>query len=258
MQPVTAPCLGLSGSRVARDDHRGVAAMEFAIIAPVMLLLIWGVWDVSRALLAWEETFHAAEAIAQAAEKLSYSTRTNPPNSTNPLTALTGQQMQDAMSSIYAEMPWLNLGNNTGLFLGSYQVTLSGISYNPLCDAGNGSNGKCKNQVPFVLWSSYLSQGGAQLTLPPPGQPNALYRQCLVPLISVAQFPNNATQLLDMIDPALTKNGKKVILIPQVVADVVLNFKPTFPLLSGIYVHLLRLGDIPRASWRRYSGNRVR
>ena len=232
MQPVSAVGPDRMGPREACDDHRGVAAMEFAIIAPIMFLLIWGVWDVTRALLAWEETYHAAEAIAQAAEKLSYSTRTYD-GTNNPVTALSAQQMQDAMSSIYAEMPWLHLGDGGGLFQGKYQVTLSGISFNPLCVPGpNGTTctGQPLPQLPFVLWSSYLAQGGTQQLIQGP----ALWRQCLPVPIPIAQFPNNSSQLLFMADPNVPPVGTyNLILIPQVVADVAYTFTPSFPLLSG-------------------------
>ncbi len=203
--------------------------MEFAIVAPIMVLMIWGVWDISRALLAWEETYHAAEGIAQAAEKLSYQTYY-----TKQVTALTAQQMQDAMSTIYAEMPWLNLGNPGGLLSGPFQVTLSGVSFNPLCPAPAGAPACVPPQLPVVLWSSYLTQGGANLVLPPAGQPAILYRACYPNNpVPVAQFPNSSAQLKDMIDPNLDLGGSNtMILMPQVVADVVYTFKPTFPLLS--------------------------
>jgi Flp pilus assembly protein TadG len=211
-----------------KSPRSGVAAMEFALVAPIMVTLIWGVYDISRALVAWEQTYHAAEAVAQAAEKLSI-TNTNNPDGT-PITSLTASQMQDAMSSIYAEMPWLNLGDGTGSLTGSYSVTLSGVEYAPRCPA-NATN-TCAPQVPNVLWSTYLTQGGSQL-LTPATSPISLYRVCGL-LLPVAQFPNNNTQLLYMIDPTLVKNGvQNVNLIPQVVADVQYNFAPSFPILAG-------------------------
>jgi Flp pilus assembly protein TadG len=219
---------------IPMPDRRGVAAMEFALIAPAMLLMIWGVYDLSRALLAWEETVHAAQAIAQAAEKLSI-TPSNYPGG-QPITALTATQMQTAMSSIYAEMPWLNLGDSTGTFKGNFTVTLSGVAFMPLCPALNAKNGLCVfPQVPTVLWSSYLTEGGSQLLTPPPPPNNtALYRLCGA-LLPVPQFPNNNTQRLFMMDPDLVPNGanNKLVLPPQVVADVQYTFTPTFPLLAG-------------------------
>jgi Flp pilus assembly protein TadG len=213
----------------SRNDRRGTAAMEFAMVAPIMVVLIWGVWDVARALVAWEETYHAAEAIAQAAEKMSI-TNVNYPNTTKPVTALTASQMQDAMSSIYAEMPWLSLGNGTGAFRGQYAVTLSGVAFTPLCPAT--SSGVCAAQTPNVLWSTYLVQGGSQLLNPPPNNPATPWRLC-GPLKAVAQFPNNNTQLTVMIDPNQVQLVNPSINdIPQVVADVRFTYTPTFPLLS--------------------------
>jgi hypothetical protein len=212
-----------------RKDRRGTAALEFAMIAPIMVTLIWGVWDVARALVAWEETYYAAEAVAQAAEKMSV-TNTNYPGTTTPLTALTSTQMQAAMSSIYAEMPWLNLGNGTGTFSGGYSVTLSGVSFEPRCPAN--ALDQCLPQKPFVLWSTYLTEGGAQLLVPPLSNPGLYWRLCGNPT-AVAQFPNNSTQLQVMIDPNNVGGGlTNINVIPQVVADVRYTYTPTFPLLS--------------------------
>jgi hypothetical protein len=86
--------------------------------------------------------------------------------------------------------------------------------------------------LPQVLWSSYLNEGGAQL-LTPANSKTSLYRVC-GPLNPVAQFPNNGSQLLDMIDPNMVAGGVTTLnLIPQVVADVQYVFTPTFPLLSN-------------------------
>ena len=213
-----------------RQDRRGTAAMEFAMVAPIMVVLIWGVFDVARALVAWEETYHAAEAIAQAAEKMSV-TNINYPNTTQPLTALTASQMQDAMSTIYAEMPWLKLGAGNGAFTGQYAVTLSGVSFEPRCQAN--ALDFCAPQTPNVLWSSSLGLGGSQLKTAPPNAPYLLDRLC-GPLVAVNQFPNDATQLTKMIDPNLVKvTLPKINDIPQVVADVQFTYAPSFPLLQN-------------------------
>jgi hypothetical protein len=215
------------------DDRQGVAAMEFAMVAPIMLLLIWGVYDTARALVAWEEVYHAAQAVAQAAEKLSVTNQTLPGGNT-PETALTAQQMQDAMTSIYAEMPMIpNASNPNGSFLGSYAVILSGVAFRPLCPAN--STNTCVTQTPYVLWSTYLNEGNAgQMLNPPPSLPDIYFRQCVAPLASVAHFPNNNNQLLYMINPNLQSGGvSNINLIPQVVADVVYVYNPTFPLLRN-------------------------
>jgi Flp pilus assembly protein TadG len=218
-----------------RSPRAGVAALEFAIVAPVVMMLIWGVYDISRALLAWEETVHAAEAVAQAAEKLSI-TNTQDPLTGKPITSLTSTQMQLAMTSIYAEMPWLDLGNNTGTFSGSYSVTLSSIAFTPTCNGNQyrANSALCNTQVPVVLWSSYLTEGGSQLMSPPPGI-NSLWRLCAPTPIVKPQFPNDVTQRLVMIDPNLVPNPTmaNMNLIPQVVADVEYSFVPTFPFFAG-------------------------
>jgi hypothetical protein len=220
---------------VQLSDDRGVAALEFAIIAPVLLLMIWGVYDLGRALLAWEETYHAAEAIAQAAEKLSVTGRVN--NITGfPIVALTSDSMQDAMTTVYAEMPFLGLGDNTGTFNGQFSVTLSGVFYSPACSATNGGP-PCGPQLANVAWSAYLAKGGAQLLAPPMVPPTAVQRACLLPLGGQkGAFPNNSTQLTVLLDAnEAGAGGTSVILIPQVVADVQYVFKPSFPLITKTF-----------------------
>jgi hypothetical protein len=155
-------------------------------------------------------------------------TNTTYPGSTQPITSLTSQQMQNAMSSIYVEMPWLNNGTPGGAFNGKYAVTLSGISFVKPCDAQNPP--ACAPQSPQVLWSSYLQQGGSNLITPLPNNLNSLYRLCSPNPIPWPQFPNNGTQLAYMIQPTMPSGVPN---IPQVVADVQFQFKPTFPLLSG-------------------------
>ena len=193
-------------------DRRAVAALEFALVAPLMVLLFWGVYDLARALIAWEETCASAQQIAQAAEKLSVTAGSS-------MTSLTSTQMQDAMTTIYAQMPGLNLGNGTGSMTGAFAVTLSGVAYKPLCPASGG----CGRQAPSTLWSTYLTEGGAQLNAAPVTLP--LLRRC-GGLTPTATFPNDATQLLVMIVPAAAP------LTPQVVADVQYVFTFSLPLLA--------------------------
>jgi Flp pilus assembly protein TadG len=216
-----------------RADRRGVAAMEFAMIAPVILTMIWGVYDVARALIAWEETYHAATAIAQAAEKMSVSNKNYPNGAV--ISSLTANQMQNALTSIYAEIPFIGLGNGTGSFTGGFSATLSGVEYFPTCPASN--TGVCAPQIANVIWSTYLADGGAQLIKPPGALPTTVWRACGPPSGGQqAQFPNNSTQLTVLLDPNKAgAGGTKINLIPQVVADVQFIFKPTFPLITRTF-----------------------
>jgi hypothetical protein len=207
----------LSRSRVFGivAETRSVVALEFALVAPILLSLTLGGVDGARALLIWTEIHNAANAIAQAAEKLSVTTD---PATGVITTELTADQMQQAMSIIYAEIPGLNLGNGGGLFPGSFQVALSSIGYTPVCaQAAN-----CGSQVAFVHWSSGLSVGGSQLL-------SGAARVCSPTPTQVAQFPDTSANWTDMVSPVLA-GGQAMTLAPQIVADVAYNFTPYFPL----------------------------
>jgi Flp pilus assembly protein TadG len=202
--------------------RRSIAAMEFAMAAPVLLFMVFGVWDITRALLIWQQLNAAAQQIAQAAEKLAIS-----PGATT--TSLTATQMQTAMTTIYAAMPQLNLGTGTGAYPGSFAVTLSSVAYLPLCQPSAGCNAETiMTQTPYTLWSSYLTQGGAQLNQTPTVL-DPLRRPCSA-LTSVADYPDNASQFNDMVNPLLVPGATNMILTPQIVADVQYVFTPTFPL----------------------------
>jgi hypothetical protein len=190
------------------SSRRSVSALEFAIIAPVLITMMFGVWDISRALIVWQETYNAAQAVAQAGEKLSITAGST-------LSTLTASQMQDAMTSVYAEIPGLNKGDGTGEFTGPYSVTLSSVTFLPLCTTATG----CARQSPLLLWTSSLTEGGGQLA-------TGYLRPCGTNALKiVSQFPSNSTTLASMADPdpdyKTTMN-----VAPQVVADVQYTYTP--------------------------------
>lgn len=204
------------------SERRSVAALEFAMVAPVVLTMTLAVFDLARALVIWEEVQHAAEAIVEAAEKLSVTTVNS-----QPATTLTETQIQAAMSTIYPEIPGLSFGNGTGLFPGQYAVTLSSIVYlqsgNTWCKKTSG----CTAELPNTLWSAYLTEGGSQLMTTPV---SSLQRQCKT-LTPVLTFPDNSQELTDMVTPSQGALG--IPLVPQLVADVQYKFQPSFPLFLG-------------------------
>ncbi len=200
-------------------ETRSVSSVEFALMVPIIFTLVAAVYDIARALIAWEEVNNAASAVVQAAQKLSVSAGT-------PVTQLTYTQMQTAMTSVYAQMPRLNLGNGTGMFNGPFAVTLSGVEYYPTCTYTNFASCTGGPQTPYTLWSSNLTFGGQELLKPVPGQTNTLLRAC-GPLTPVASFPNNANQLNVMISPVLA-GTTSMTMAPQVVADVRYTFSPYF------------------------------
>jgi len=205
----------------------GVAAMEFALVAPVMAIMFFGTLDICRAYIAWQEVNQTAEAVVQAAEKLAIVQGAT-------TTQLNATQMQVAMSVIYVEMPGLDYGNGDGLLgTGAFAVTLSEVDFTPLC-ATTTITGNCTAQTPQTLWSSWLTEGGFELNntspLTTPGPVTAPFNRACGPLVPTSQFPNDNTQLLDMITPTamLAGGATNVTLVPQLVADVRFVFVPTF------------------------------
>jgi Flp pilus assembly protein TadG len=228
---------------LALAEHRSVAAMEFALVAPILITLTLATYDLARALLVWQQINNAAEAIAEAAEKIA----------ANNSSQLTAAQMQNAMSTIYAEVPGLALGKGTGNFPGQYMVTLSEVVYLPFCTTATPSAANCTTtgyslgtaggatnvQLPYTLWSSYLTEGGPSLMT----GSAALLRPCKAggstdsALTSVAAFPDASNELSVMVNADMAGAQPDVALpavtmTPQVVADVQYVFTPSFPLYS--------------------------
>jgi hypothetical protein len=205
-------------ARVGNLGNCGVAALEFALVAPVMIIMFFGTLDICRAYIAWQEVNNTAEAVVQAAEKLAVTQGAT-------TTQLNATQMQAAMSVIYVEMPGLDYGNGDGLLgKGRFSVTLSEVDFAPLCATTAG----CAPQAPQTLWSGWLTEGGPYLNLTS-SKADMLYRDCM-PLIPVASFPDDDTQLTVMVTPtsALAPGrGIGVTLVPQLVADVQFRFIPT-------------------------------
>jgi hypothetical protein len=200
--------------------RRAVASLEFALVAPLMGLMVLSVFDGARALVAWQETENAAQAVVQAAEKFSVVG-----NNTTP--ALTFTQMQQAMSTIYEEIPWIWPGDGTSLFPGNYSVTLSEVVYLPYCHYSNIY--ACSTpQIPHTLWSTYLQEGGAKLL-----QSASYQRQCGALTREYPTWNNSVTgnppltRWNQMVDPS---NGGAIgfVMTPQLVADVQYQFTPTF------------------------------
>lgn len=199
-------------------ETRCIAGIEFALASPILLTLTLSGVDAARAYLIWSQVHNAANAIAEAAEKMSVTTNAT----TGAITSqLTSTQIQQAMTVVYAEIPQLNLGNGGGLFPDNIAVALSSVSYTPLCTKATN----CGTQTPFVVWSDYLRIGGPSLY-------QGFRRPCGT-LQRVAQFPDNNGNINKMIDPTLTSGGTAMTLTPQIVADVVYTYHPFFPFFIG-------------------------
>ncbi len=181
------------------------------MVAPIAIALTFGVFDLARACIVWEQTCSAAQVIAEAAEKLSYTAGSSQ-------TQLTSTQMQAAMSAAYAQIPGLTLGASTSTSSSAFIVTLSEVVFTPTCTTSSG----CSAQVPYVSWSTALAQTGVSVT-------NPALRAC-GPLTPVTTFPDDSTQLTKM----ATWSQDQIALPPQVVADVETIYVPaTFAIFTG-------------------------
>jgi Flp pilus assembly protein TadG len=109
--------LRASGARLARA-RSGVAAIEFALIAPILILMATGLHDLTRAFIAWQRLSMAAQAIAEIATSVA-ATAAN----TNSLNA---SQAGQASSAVYAYLP--NTATPTHPAFG---VTLTSIVMTP-------------------------------------------------------------------------------------------------------------------------------
>jgi hypothetical protein len=233
------PCTALravrrAGLAAALDGRDGVAALEFALVAPVLAIMLLGVYDGSRALVVWQQTENAAQAVAQAAEKLSVT-----PGVTT--TSLTFQQMQNAMTTVFAEMPGLSKGNTKGIYPGLFTVTLSEIVYYPQCKysvfGGNpnanpptGCGFSAANpQIPYTYWSTSLVPAyGGQQTGNVLRKCGALTRE--YPTWDSIPANPPPTRLEQMLDPSNFGNNP-IVLSPQIVADVQYQYTPSFLVL---------------------------
>jgi Flp pilus assembly protein TadG len=117
--------------------RRGSVTVEFAFIIPIMLVFIIGVFDISKAMILYEEVDNASHTIPLSASILAV----QPDGST----ALTAPQVQQAMSAVFAEMPMVRGGTASG----TRSVTMTSVIFlpNPSTCTSNCT------YVPNVAWS---------------------------------------------------------------------------------------------------------
>jgi len=99
-------------------DARSAAGLEFAIVAPLLVIMLFGVFEVCNAGIIYEEVQNAAHSIPASASNLAVQSSTG-------ATSLTYQQIDLIASEIWAEIPELR----TGLENGTASVTISSITF---------------------------------------------------------------------------------------------------------------------------------
>ena len=188
------------------QERRGVVALEFALVAPVLILFSIGVFDLTRALIVREQVWNAVRSIASSASSLAV----QPDQSTS----LTVAQVQQALSGIFAAIPWLRSGALTG----QTSVVLSSVNF---VQTTASCTATTTNPCPQLVWSvAYAGRGPASFL--------TTTRSCATPPLVVAtvtDFVSSLTSLpvSNIADPS-----------PMLVVDVSYQFTPMFfSFLSG-------------------------
>ena len=130
-------------------SRRGTAAIEFALIGPALILLVIGSADIAKGLILYQQVCDAAHTIPLTASNLAV----QPDKSTS----LSVDQVQQTLSSIYAEIPLIRRGTETGV----RSVTMSSVTFvqaDPKCVPS--LTVACAS-APNVTWSIAYTGGNA-------------------------------------------------------------------------------------------------
>ncbi len=133
-----------------RRDERGIAAIEFAMVLPVMILFVIAVFDVSKAMILNQQVYNAAHTIPIMASIQAVQSDKS--------TSLTVAQVQQSMSAIYAEMPWIRAGIENG----NRSVTMTSVVFQPTVANCVSSPTVTCTYAPHVAWSVPYSDANAK------------------------------------------------------------------------------------------------
>lgn len=121
--------------------RRGTAALEFALLSPVLLVMLMSMYDISNAWLSWRRLTASSQAIGQIATLLAVNA-----DGTNSLTPI---QAWRASTAAYASMPALLAQNaQYGVTLSQVLFVSPAICHGALCAA-------------YVGWSKGVLGGAA-------------------------------------------------------------------------------------------------
>jgi Flp pilus assembly protein TadG len=187
----------LIGSRrsILGRSGRGVAGIEFALLAPVLISMLAGLYDLTTAYIAWERLNLSVQAIDQiATSQAANSTTTN---------TLTHAQTTAAASGVYAYLP-----NILTASAPSFGVSLSSIVMTPTV---SGCTTNC-TYTAHVAWSGVF-QGTAGVRRPC----DAVRGTSVITQTADTAPPSPDTLPTDVYSPA-----------SLLVVDVTYTFKPMF------------------------------
>jgi Flp pilus assembly protein TadG len=129
-------------------DRRALAALEFVLVAPLMVMMLAGVYDLSEAALVYGQAYDAAHAIVASASLLAVQS-----NGSNNLTY---QQVQMAESLIWVDMPALRAGLRA---TAPMSVTLSSVTFEPPLTTASCTYGQVCQYDADVIWSVAYTGG---------------------------------------------------------------------------------------------------
>jgi Flp pilus assembly protein TadG len=145
------PLRGSANQNGFARNQRSAAAVEFALVAPLIILLFFAVYDISDAMITYEEVFNSARVISSSVSNASV-------QGDNGSTKLYYGQIQLQASAIFAQMPTVRSGFHSGVL----SVTVSAVNFeqvvtNPVCTPGVNCN-----YLPYVVWSvAYIGPSAA-------------------------------------------------------------------------------------------------
>jgi Flp pilus assembly protein TadG len=237
-------------------DTRSTAAMEFALIAPTIVAILLGVYEICNAAIVYEEVQNAAHAIPASASNLAVQA--------TGATSLTYAQIQLAQSEIWGEIPQLR----NGLQNGTVSVTITSVTFLKTVLACTPSKTVTCVYTPTVVWSVAYAGGKSSRSFgatyrsctgaPGGGQSNATLAAGVVP----GGLTNDAPQSAGIATSTATTwtNGDLTALptftvadpdpywappSPILVVDVHLKYKPLFGLFFGTGIDFYGTGFFP-------------
>ena len=177
--------------------RRGVATLEFAVIAPVLLMMTIGALDVGRAVIVWQEVQTAAQNIAMSAAALAGPSTGEVPTDSD----LSTTNATEAMTAIYGVIPESKSTSYTGV----YSVTLSGVVYQTVGTTTTA----------YIIWSVPLPLVEGTTAMQQPT------RACgqMTEITGLPETPATMNTL-----PTANVTAKS----PYIIADVHYQYKPFF------------------------------
>jgi Flp pilus assembly protein TadG len=218
-----------SSNRSLRSDTSSTAALEFALILPVLVGLFFGMYDIAEGMISYGEVFDATRTIAASITNVA----AQGPNST---TLLYYGQVQQQASAIFAIMPSLRSGFQAGL----KSITISSVNFEEASQAQTCNQSAACSYNAFVVWSvAYQGPGSGSNAILTPNLRNCAQTKttsgtttlnsstALTQVVPSTYNPNNLAQLrtLNITSPS----PGPVQPDPILVVDIHYTYTPLFP-----------------------------